>query len=139
MRLSELFARLESARDVISFTAYLAAPDKDGTDVDLASVGRVEVDYENGVARLYPASTATDPDSVEPEPYLGMVLSQLPTDADGDNDLRLLVEVPLVRDDTDDDKARLVDLAGINIGRASEEVWLLVRPADEFASGLLPT
>lgn len=139
MTLSDLFAQLEAAADVISFTAYLAAPDKDGTDVDLASVGRVEVDYENGVARLYPASTDTDRDSVEPEPYLGMVLSQLPTDAVGDNDLRLLVEVPLLRDDTDDDKTSLVDLAGINIGKASEEVWLLVRPADEFAAGLLPT
>ena len=139
MRLSDLFAELEAAGDVISFTAYLAAPDKDGTDVDLASVGRVEVDYENRVARLYPASTATDPDSVEPEPYLGMVLSQLPTDAVGDNDLRLLVEVPLLRDDSDDEKPSLVDLAEIRVGKASEEVWLLVRPSEEFASGLLPT
>src|SRR5215469_14874396 len=139
MRLSELFAQLESARDVISFTAYLAAPDKDGTDVDLASVGRVEVDYEHGVARLYPASTASDPDSVEPEPYLGMVLSQLPTDTVGDNDVRLLVEVPLLRDEAGDDRVTLVELAGVSIGKASEEVWLLVRPAKEFASGLLPT
>jgi hypothetical protein len=139
MRLSDLFAQLQAVEDVVSFTTYLAAPDKDGTDVDLASVGRVEVDYENGVARLYPASTATDPDSVEPEPYLGMVLEQLPTDTVGDNDLRLLVEVPILRDETNDDKASLVDLAGVNIAKASEEVWLLVRPAEEFASGLLPT
>jgi len=139
MRLSDLVAQLEATEDVVSFTAYLAAPDKDGTDVDLASVGRVEVDYENGVARLYPASTTSDPDSVEPEPYLGMVLSQLPTDTVGDNDLRLLVEVPLLRDEAGDDTVSLVDLEGVTIGKASEEVWLLVRPAKEFASGLLPT
>lgn len=139
MRLSDLFAQLQAVEDVVSFTAYLAAPDKDGTDVDLASVGRVEIDYGNGVARLYPASTATDPDSLEPEPYLGMVLEQLPRDTVGDNDLRLLVEVPLLRDETNDDKASLVDLAGVSIAKASEEVWLLVRPAEEFASGLLPT
>jgi hypothetical protein len=105
----------------------------------LASVGRVEVDYEQGVARIYPSSTATDSDSVDPEPYLGMVLSQLPMDTLGDNDLRLLVEVPLLRDETDDEQVSLVDLAGIHVGRASEEVWLLVRPAEEFATGLLPT
>jgi hypothetical protein len=139
MRLSDLFAQLQATKDVVSFTAYLAAPDKDGSDVDLASVGRVEVDYENGVARLYPASTATDPDSVDPEPYLGMVLSQLPTDTVGDNDLRLLVEVPLLRDETAHEIVSLVDLAGVSVGEASQEVWLLVRPAEEFAPGLLPT
>jgi hypothetical protein len=139
VRLSDLFAQLDSEGDVMSFTAYLAAADKDGKDVDLASVGRVEVDYEQGVARIYPASTATDPDSVEPEPYLGMVLSQLPMDAAGDNDLRLLVEVPVLRDDATDERPSLVDLAGIHIGHKSEEVWLLVQPPGDFAAGLLPT
>jgi hypothetical protein len=139
MKLSDLFTQLEAERDVISFAAYVAAPDKDGTDVDLASVGRVEIDHENGVARIYPASTATDPDSVEPEPYLGMVLSQLPKQAVGDNDLRVLVEVPVLRDETGDDQPRLVDVAGIHIGREAQEVWFLVRPAAEFAAGVLPT
>jgi hypothetical protein len=139
MKLSELFAQLEAAGDVLSFTAYLAAPDKDGTDVDLASVGRVEVDNEEGVARLYPASTDTDRDAVEPEPYVDLVLSELPADAADDNDLNILIEVPLLRDEGDDDPVSLVDLAGIHIGKASEEVWFLVRPAEEFAAGLLPT
>jgi hypothetical protein len=139
MRLSELFAQLEAAADVLSFTAYLAAPDRDGTDVDLASVGRVEVDNEKGVVRIYPASTATDRESVEPEPYLDIVLSQLPADAAADKDLDILIEVPLLRDEGDDDQVSLVDLAGVHIGKASEEVWLLVRPAAEFAAGLLPT
>jgi hypothetical protein len=139
MRLSDLFAQIGTAGDVMSFAAYLAAPDRDGTDVDLASVGRVEVDYGQGVARLYPASTSTDADSVEPEPYFGMVLSQLPTVADGENDLRLVVEVPLLRDDGDDSRVSFVDLVGVRIGKASQEVWLLVRPTEDFAEGLLPT
>lgn len=139
MRLSDLFAQLEAEGDVLSFAVYLAAPDKDGTDVDLASVGRVEVDRETGVARIYPASTATDPDSIEPEPYLGMVLSQLPTEAVGEDDLELQVEVPLLRDEANDDPTSLVNLAGVHIGKASEEVWFLVRPPEEFAAGLLPT
>jgi hypothetical protein len=138
MRLSELFAQLDAVPGVVSFTAYLAAPDQDGSDVDLVPVGRVEVDSEQRVARLYPASTDTDPDSVDPEPYLGMVLSQLPMDAAGENDLRLLVEVPLLRHEADDERVNLVDLVGVRIGKESEEVWLLVRPAEDFADGLLP-
>jgi len=139
MRLSDLFAQLEAAGDVLSFAVYLAAPDKDGTDVDLASVGRVEVDHDSGVARIYPASTATDPDSVEPEPYLGMVLSQLPTEAVDEDDLRLEAEVPLLRDEANDDQTSLVELAAVHIGKDSEEVWLLVQPPEAFAAGLLPT
>lgn len=139
MRLSDLFSQLEAAGDVGSFSVYLAAPDKDGTDVDLASVGRVETDYEEGVARLYPASTATDVEAVEPEPYLGMILSQLPVDALGENDLRLLVEVPLIRDEGGDEQVSLEDVSGIHIGTSSEEVWLLAKPAEDFAAGLLPT
>jgi hypothetical protein len=98
----------------------------------------VEVDPELGEARLYPASTATDVDSIEPEPFLGMMLSQLPFDASDDNDLRLMVEVPLLRDESGDDRVSLVEINGFHIGRESEEVWLLVRPASEYASGLLP-
>ena len=77
MRLSDLFSKLNSVQEVVSLSVYLAVRDEDGTDLDLASVGRVEVDYAAGVARLYPASTSTEPDSAEPERYSGMVLSQL--------------------------------------------------------------
>jgi hypothetical protein len=138
MKLSEFYAQLDPVGDVHAFTAYLAAPDQDGEDVDLASVGRVEVDYEKNEARLYPASTATDVDSVEPEPYLGMILDQLPIDTMDGDDLRVLVEVPLLRGDTGTDTVSLVELAGIHVGRGAEEVWLLVRPTSEFAAGLLP-
>jgi hypothetical protein len=138
MRLSELYAQLKTAGDLHAFSAYLAMPDLDGIDVDLVPVGRVEVDYAKGEARLYPASTSTDIDAVEPEPYFGMVLEQLPLDTTGDGDLRLMVEVPLLRDEAGDAAIRLVELAGLHVGVAAEEVWLLVVPASGFAAGLLP-
>jgi hypothetical protein len=50
----------------------------------------------------------------------------------------LLIEVPLLRDDGEKNQVSLVEMNGVHVGRASEEVWFLVRPAGEFASGLLP-
>jgi hypothetical protein len=129
---------VQAVGDVHAYTVSLAAPDSDGVDVDLAAIGRVEIDREVGEARLYPASTATDVDSIEPEPYLGMVLSQLPFDVSAENDLRLMVEIPLLRDESGHDRVSLVEINGLHVGRDSEEVWLLVRPASEYASGLLP-
>ena len=138
MKLTELYAIVQAAGDVHAYAVSLAAPDSDGVDVDLAAVGRVEIDPEAGEARLYPASTATDVDSIEPEPFLGMVLSQLPLEVGAENDLRLMVEVPLMRDESGHDRVSLVEINGLHIGRESEEVWFLVRPASEYASGLLP-
>jgi hypothetical protein len=138
MKLSELYSKIQEAGDVHAYAVSLAAPDSDGVDVDLAEVGRVEIHAEQGQARLYPASTATDVDSIEPEPYLGMVLSQLPSIVSAENDLRLMVEIPLLRNDSGNDRVSLVEVNGIHIGRDSEEVWFLVRPPSEYASGLLP-
>jgi hypothetical protein len=137
VRLSDLFAELHGVQDVISFASYLAEPDKDGEDVDLVEVGRVETDYEKGEARIYPASSTTGVDSIEPEPYLGMVLQQLPFDANDESNLRLLVEVPLLREG-DAQEPKLVDIAAVHVARDSQEVWFLLRPAEEFAAGLLP-
>jgi hypothetical protein len=139
MKLSELYGKIQAAGDVLSYAAYLAAPDRDGLDVDLAAVGRVELDLDAGDARLYPASTSTDVDSVEPEPFLGMVLSELPADVSTGNDLRLMVEIPLIRDDSGNDQVSFVEINDVHIGVESKEAWLLVQPASEFASGLLPT
>jgi len=138
MKLSEFFAQLQKAGDLSAFTAYLAEPDADGQDVDLASVGRVEVDEEKAEVRIFPASTSTDVDSVEPEPYLGMILDELPREVFTENDMRLLVECPILRD-AGAGPVRFVELSAISVGTSSEEIWLLVRPASDFADGLLPT
>jgi len=139
MRISELYAQIQAAGDVGSYAAWLAAPDKDAVDVDLVSVGRVELHSETGEARLYPASSNTDTDSIDPEPVLGMVLDQLPSDVSApEDDLRIVVEVPLLRDESGQDPTSFAELREVHIGRESQEVWLLVRPASEFANGLLP-
>jgi hypothetical protein len=138
MKLSELYAGIKAAGDVLSYVLWLAAPDKDAVDVDLASVGRVDTESEPGVARLYPASTTTDTDSVDPEPFLDIVLSQLPSDVTDDNDLRLVVEVPLLRDESGKDAVTFADVQGLHVGHEAQEIWLLLRPASDFADGLLP-
>jgi hypothetical protein len=139
MKLSELYAKIQAAGDVHAYSAYLATPDVDGVDVDLATVGRVELQPDEGEARLYPASTSTEVDSVEPEPFLGMVLAELPLDLSNGNDLRLMVEMPLIRDLSGNDRTSFVEISDLYIGRESEEAWLLVRPISDFGAGLLPT
>ena len=90
------------------------------------------------VSMARPASTRPPPIRTSIRSYLGIVLEQLPVDAVGENNLRLLIEVPLLRDDGEKNQVSLVEMNGVHVGRASEEVWFLVRPAGEFASGLLP-
>jgi hypothetical protein len=136
MMLSNLMAKIKSAGDVHSFAVYLAEPDRDGNDVDLATIGRVEVLSDSKEVRFYPSSTDTDVDSVDPEPYLGMIMDQLPTDSE--SDLRLTAEVPLLRGESDD-TISVTEVVDLCIGRNAEEVWLLVRPASAFADGLMPT
>lgn len=138
MRLSEFNDLIDAAGDVETYALWLAAPDKDGFDVDLAAVGRVDVQWEAAEVRLYPASSGTDTNSIEPEPALGIMLSQLPREVSPDEDFRMLVEIPLLRDDTGTSSPSLAELQGVHIGRESREIWLLLRPASEFADGLLP-
>jgi hypothetical protein len=139
MTLSELRAKIQAAGDIHSYELSIAAPDSDGEDVDLASVGRVDIDADAQEVRLYPASTSTDVDSVDPEPFLGMLMSQLPSEASPYDDFRLVVEIPLLRDGSGTERVSLADICAMQIGLKSEEVWLLVRPAAEYANGLLPT
>jgi len=138
MYLSEFNARMQAAGDVDTYALWLAAPDRDGMDVDLAAVGRVDVQYEVGEVRLYPASTNTDTDSVEPEPMVGLMLSQLPKEFSPDDDLHILVELPLLREEAGDTATTFGELHAIHIGVHSREIWLLTRPAADFADGLLP-
>jgi hypothetical protein len=136
MMLSNLLSKLQPAGDVHSYTVYLAEPDRDGNDVDLATIGRVEVLTDSKEVRFYPSSTDTDVDSVDPEPYLGMILDQLPSN--DESDLKLIAEVPLLRGESDD-TVSFREVVDICIGHDAEEVWLLLRPASAFADGLMPT
>jgi len=144
MLLSDLYAALAGIADVTQYATWLAEPDADGTDVDLALVGRVELDYDGSVVRLYPASPGGDPDAPEsagapdPEPSLAALLTQLPMEVDLHTDMRLLGETPLLRDAHAAALTSLVDVEEVHVGRESAEVWLLLRPASAYAAGLLP-
>jgi hypothetical protein len=138
MMLSKLSAKLQPPADLHAYSVYLAEPDRDGTDVDLATIGRVEIDEASAQARLYPSSTSTDFDSVDPEPYLGMVLDQLPLLDAFESDLLLVAEVPLLRDDASE-TVHFTQIVDVRIGHDTKEVWLLLRPAADFADGLLPS
>jgi hypothetical protein len=138
MMLSNLAARLQAAPDMHAYSVYLAEPDRDGTDVDLATIGRVEINEQLAQACLYPSSTGTGVDFVDPEPYLGMVLDQLPVLDSFESDLRLVAEVPLLRGEAVDDNVHLADIVDVRIAHDTQEVWLLLRPAADFAEGLLP-
>jgi hypothetical protein len=87
--------------------------------------------------RFFPSSTDTDVDSVDPEPYVGMIMDQLPTPVEAD--LRLIAETPLLRHESAEDTVSFTEVVDVCIGRDAEEVWLLLRPAAAFAAGLLPT
>jgi hypothetical protein len=138
MMLSKLAAILGSATDMHDYSVYLAEPDRDGADVDLATIGRVEVDEASAQARLYPSSTATQVDSVDPEPYLGMVLDQLPLLYSVESDLRLVAEAPLLRGESAGENVHFTDVIEVRFDHDADEVWLLLRPAADFADGLLP-
>lgn len=139
MKLSELFAKVQVAGDVLSYYLYLATPDQDGVDVDLAAVGRVELRADAGEVRLYPESTQTDSDDVESEPILEMVLDQLPSESSGDHDLRLMVEMPLIRDETDSVRVSFSEVVDLLVAHDAQEAWLLMKPAAEFPDGVLPS
>lgn len=141
MKLSELYAQLQDASDdVLNYTLFLAAPDPtpgDNADVLLCAVGRLELDFDANEAQLFPASDRDD-DSVEPLPYLGMVVEKLPADVSGTNDLSLVVELPLDRDAAEPGPVSWSDLEALYIGAKSREAWLLARPLSEFKDDDLP-
>ena len=142
MLISRLTDELQSGpSDAREFVVYLATVDlqpDDDIDVQLVEIGDVVVDYEQQQIRLIPASST----AVKPDPgtftLLGSVLDACPADPDGDADLRLVIELPLLREDPRFDRPELSEVAGLHLGSASQEAWFLVHPAQRFPSGSLP-
>ena len=141
MKLSELYAQVRDLPDdALAFTLYLAAPDgnpADQADVELCPVGRMEIDAAAAELRLYPAADG-EQDTLEPVCDLGTFLGRLPVDVSGPNDLRLRVELPLVRDGSDPDPAGMTDVRELRIGNDTREAWLLTHPGSDFATGSRP-
>ena len=146
MRLSELYAQvLNAGAAAMAFPALLAEPDQtpgDDVDVLLSEIGWVEVDDDAGEIRLYPKSAVTEETPDQNLFSVERLLEQLPFDIgeeiSGPGDLRIVVELPLLRDGFGLLRKALTDVCGVHVGPESEELWLLVRPKDEYPNDQLP-
>lgn len=142
MMLSQLYRELKDAPgDARGFVVYLATVDlqpEDEIDVQLAEIGDIITDYEENHVRLIPASSS----EAKPEPgtfaFLGSVLDAFPLDPDGEFDMRLVIELPLLREDPRFDRLELSEVAAVHLGPQSQEAWFLVHPAHRFQAGSLP-
>jgi hypothetical protein len=142
MMLSKLHQDLSSAPSgAYEFVAYLATVDmrpNDDVDVQLVEIGNVIVDDEKKEIRLIPASSTADKPDAGTFALLGSVLDACPLNADGEYDMRLLIELPLLREDPKFDRPEMAEMAGVYLGPESQEAWFLVYPAQEFPVGSLP-
>jgi hypothetical protein len=146
MRLSELYAQvLNAGAEVMAFPALLAEPDLtpgDDVDVLLSEIGWVEVDDYAGEVRLYPKSAVTEETPDQSLFCVERLLEQLPFDVSDDisetADLRIVVELPLLRDGFGLLRRALTDVCAVHIGRETEELWLLVRPTEDYPKDQLP-
>jgi len=142
MLVSQLLAQLKfGPGDARDFVVYLASVDfhpGDDVDVQTVEVGDVVVDYEKSQIRLIPASSSEAKPEEGTFALLGAVLDSLPTEVDGQYEMRLAIELPLVREDPRFDRVELTEVAEIHFGSESQEAWFLVQPANRFERGSLP-
>ena len=142
MLVSQLLSQLHRGPgDAREFVAYLASVDFypcDDIDVQTVEVGDVIVDYEKNQIRPVPASSAEFKPDAGTFTFFGAILDSMPTDVDGPYDMRLFIELPLVREDPRFDRIELAELAEVYFGSESQEVWFLVQPAGRFERGALP-
>jgi hypothetical protein len=126
--------------EVRNYALYLACPDTvaaDNADEQTAIIGDVVLSTEQSEARLYPpfAKKVTD----EAQCYtLADLLSALTNDADYQPDLRLVAELPLVREDSVTYETSLVPIVEMHIGPEAGEVWLLLAAPSDFPANSLP-
>jgi len=146
MRLSELYAQvLKAGADAMAFSVLLAEPDQtpgDDVDVLLSEIGWIEIDDDAGEVRLYPKSAVTEETPDQNLFCVERLLEQLPFDVSDDisetADLRIVVELPLLRDGFGLLRRALTDVCAVHIGRETEELWLLVRPKEDYPNDQLP-
>ena len=124
--------------DPVEYQLYLAEPDTvDGPDVDveLIPVVRVEWDAEEKTLRLFPEEDDSDEDSLT---TAADVLAEIPMEVEAMPDATLMVEVPIVRPQTNNSPVGFGDVHDIVVGPKSFEIWLLVRPRSEYRDEDLP-
>jgi len=119
------------------FLAELDRVPGDDVDVIVSPLRECELDSESGQIRLY--SAASRPDSAaQPLALLSLLLESLPLPGVLPKDFDVVVELPVSPADAPSQVPRLESLKQVVVGRASEEIWLLVDDPAEYPPHLLP-
>ena len=124
--------------DPEEYQLYLAEPDTaDGPDVDveLVPVVKVSWDAEEKTLRLFPEEDDSEEDSLT---TAADVVAEIPMEVESTPDATLMVEVPIVRPQTNNSPVGFGDVHDIVVGQKSFEIWLLVRPLSEYRDEDLP-
>ena len=110
----------------------------DGVDVVISPLRQVEVDPPAGEIRLYSAAVRQDSNQL-PAALFEFFMGAWPTDGVHDVEFVVKLQLPIAPEEGIVQDHSLQPLAGVWIGRESEEIWLLVRPESEYPQDLLPT
>jgi hypothetical protein len=122
------------------FSALLVDVDtvpSDGADVVISPVRDLEVDARAGEIRLFSAAVRQDTGH-PPLALFGYFMAALPAPGVYEVDFAVKVQLPIAPEQYPGQPVSLQPLAGVWIGRESEEIWLLVRPQWEYPADLLP-
>jgi hypothetical protein len=142
MLTSELEALVSATpQAILDFDLYLACPDpvvSDNADEQTATIGCVELAPEHFEARIYPPFSPKETEGSQIY-RLSELMSALKP-ADGEFiDLRLVVEIPIIREDSQTYSTSLVPIVAMHVGTDAQEVWLLLAPVSDFPAGALPS
>jgi hypothetical protein len=139
MLVKDFQARIASLPDdPAEYQLYLAEPDTmDGPDVDveLVPVVKVNWDAQEKALQLFPEEDDSDSDSLT---TAADVVAEIPKEVESTPDATLLVEVPIVRPQTNNYRVGFGDVHDIVVGQKSLEIWLLVKPRSEYRDEDLP-
>ena len=124
-------------RDYTVLLVDLDVVPSDGADVIISPLREVEVDPQAGEIRLF--SAAVRPGSGQlPAALFEYFQASWPMDGVHDVEFVVKLQLPIAPEEGIVQEYALQPLAGVWIGRQSEEIWLLVRPASEYPQELLP-
>jgi hypothetical protein len=139
MLVKDFRAKIASLQgDPIEYQLYLAEPDTiDGPDVDvrLSPVIKVTWDAQKKTLRLFPLEDDSEGASLT---TAADVILEIPTEVESVPDATLLVEVPIGRPQPRNYSVDFSDVHAVVVGEKSSEIWLLVKPLNEYRDDDLP-
>ena len=121
-----------------AYMAYLAAPDTvegDSIEIQLVPVVRVEWDDGAKIVRLYPELPDSDDGTM---PTVDDLMANFPPDSEITPEVRLQVQIPIVRSGAGYYHLGFIEIPEIVIGLESKELWLLTKPRKEYPAEELP-